>query len=295
MYGIVTVGTAQVIRASYHSRVQSPRDVLMAQPHAGKGPPHALYTALEPRAAAELALLPAAVPFLLRAARGDGHPVLLVPGFMSSEIPLSAMKAFLRNRGYAVETWGFGRNVGLQRKHVAALEQKVRYLHHKHRRKVSIVGWSLGGAFALYVAHHAPECVRCIITLGSPVTVGPEGSQSSAMAHALYRLVAHPLGSAAHSMQPKVQMLRANPPVPTSCLYSVTDGVVPWHQATIDGNPALHENIRVPGSHCGLGFNAFVLWVVADRLSQPEGEWQPYRRNERLWPRPTDSVTSPSG
>jgi pimeloyl-ACP methyl ester carboxylesterase len=241
-----------------------------------KRPPHPIHSVLELRAALELAMLPHALPFLLRAPRGDGHPVLLVPGFLSSEIPLAAMKAFLDNRGYAVDTWGLGRNVGLQRKHVAALEQKVRFMHYKHGRKVSIVGWSLGGAFALYVAHHAAECVRGIITMGSPVSVGAEGSQSSAVVHALYRLVAHPLGSAAHAYQPRIRQLRARPPVPMSCLYSKTDGVVPAHQAMFDGDPALHENVRVPGSHLGLGFNAYVLWVVADRLAQPEGEWKPY-------------------
>jgi pimeloyl-ACP methyl ester carboxylesterase len=249
----------------------------MSRPVTTTGPPPLLHTALEMRAPFEFALLGPALPFLLLSPRGDGHPVLLVPGFLSSEVPLLAMQAFLRNRGYAVDMWGFGRNVGLQRKHVAALEQKVRYLHHRHQRKVSIVGWSLGGAFALYVAHHAPECVRGIVTLGSPVTVGAEGSQSSAAAHALYRLVAHPLGSAAHSMQPRVRLLRARPPVPMSCLYSATDGVVPAHQATFDGDPALHENIRVPGSHCGLGFNPWVLRIVADRLAQPEGRWRPFR------------------
>ncbi len=242
----------------------------MTRTAAPAGPPHVLHTVLELRAPFELALLGPALPFLLRTPRGDGHPVLLVPGFLSSEVPLLAMQAFLRNRGYTVDMWGFGRNVGLQRKHVAALEQKVRFLHHKYRRKVSIVGWSLGGAFALYAAHHAPECVRCIITLGSPVTVGEEGSQSPPAVHALYRLVAHPLGSAAHAMQPRVRQLRARPPVPMSCLYSATDGVVPAHQATFDGDPEMHENIRVPGSHCGLGFNPWVLRIVANRLAQPE-------------------------
>jgi pimeloyl-ACP methyl ester carboxylesterase len=249
----------------------------MTRPVTNPGPPPLLHTALELRAPFELALLGPSLPMLLMAPRGDGHPVLLVPGFMSTELPLLAMQAYLRNRGYTVDMWGFGRNVGLQRKHVAALEQKVRFLHHKHRRKVSIVGWSLGGAFALYVAHHAPECVRSIITLGSPVTVGAEGSQSPPAVHLLYRLVAHPLGSAAHAMQPRVRQLRARPPVPMSCLYSATDGVVPSHQAQFAGDPEMHENIRVPGSHCGLGFNPWVMKIVADRLAQPEGRWRPFK------------------
>ena len=256
----------------------------MATAPSRKGPPRTLHSLLELRAALELAMLPQALPFLLRAPRGDGHPVLLVPGFLSSEIPLTAMKAFLRNRGYVVETWGFGRNVGLQRKHVAALEQKVRFLHHRHGRKVSLVGWSLGGVFALYGAHQAPECVRSIVTLGSPVSVDPEGSQSPPLVKALYRLIAHPIGPTAHAMQPRARKLRgrAPPELPVSCLYSLGDGVVPPQEATIEGDPALHENIRIPGSHLGLGFNALALWIVADRLAQPEGQWKPFERDNLL-------------
>jgi hypothetical protein len=79
-------------------------------------------------------------------------------------------------------------------------------------------------------------------------------------------------------MQPRARKLRERQPLPLpmSCLYSLGDGVVPPQEATIDGDPARHENIRVPGSHLGLGFNAAVLWIVADRLAQPEGQWRPF-------------------
>jgi hypothetical protein len=92
----------------------------------------------------------------------------------------------------------------------------------------------------------------------------------------MYRLIAHPMGTAAHAMQPRAKKLRERKALtmPLSCLYSLSDGVVPPQEATIEGDPALHENIRVPGSHIGLGFNAMVLWIVADRLSQPEGAWR---------------------
>jgi hypothetical protein len=80
-------------------------------------------------------------------------------------------------------------------------------------------------------------------------------------------------------MQPRAKALRERRrlPVPTSCLYSLGDGVVPPQEATIDGDPALHENIRVHGSHVGLGFNGIVLAIVADRLAQPEGQWHPFQ------------------
>jgi pimeloyl-ACP methyl ester carboxylesterase len=248
----------------------------MTQRHPHTGRPRSAFSALEWRALLEMAALPWSIPVLATAPRGDGHPVLLLPGFMGSEVSLIALELFLRNRGYAVETWGLGRNVGFHAKHANALEQKIRYLHHKTGRKISLVGWSLGGVFALYGAHQVSECVRSVVTLGSPISVDPEGSASPPFIKAMYRLIAHPMGTAAHAMQPRARKLRERKTLslPLSCLYSLSDGVVPPQEATTEGDPALHENIRVPGSHVGLGFNAMVLWIVADRLSQPEGAWR---------------------
>ncbi|MCU0967607.1 MAG: alpha/beta hydrolase [Rubrivivax sp.] len=250
----------------------------MARRHPHRGEPRLLHQLTEWRALLELGLLPYAVPWLMAAPRGDGHTVLLLPGFMADEGTLVVLKLFLRHLGYDVQTWGFGRNVGFQRRHAEALERKIRYLHHTGGRRLSLVGWSLGGVFALYGAHQAAECVRQVVTLGSPVSVDPEGSRSPPLVKALYRLIAHPLGPSAHVMQPRAKKLRERQvlDVPTSCLWSLGDGVVPPQEATIEGDPARHENIRVAGSHTGLGFNAMVLWIVADRLAQPEGQWRPF-------------------
>jgi pimeloyl-ACP methyl ester carboxylesterase len=255
----------------------------MAQRHAHEGEPHLLHQLTEWRALLEVAALPWTLPVLQMAPKGDGHPVLLLPGFMADEATLVPLKWFLGNRGYDVQSWGFGRNVGFRSRHAQALEQKIRHLHHQSGRTVSLVGWSLGGVFALYGAHQAPECVRSVITLGSPVSVDEGGSKSPAVVKALYRLIAHPMGPDVHVMQPKAKKLRERRalPVPMSCLYSISDGVVPPQEATIHGDPALHENIRVQGSHTGLGFNAMVLAIVADRLAQPEGAWRPF--NPQGW------------
>jgi pimeloyl-ACP methyl ester carboxylesterase len=250
----------------------------MAQRHPHQGQPHPLHSLTEWRALLEMATLPWALPALQMAPKGDGHPVLLLPGFMADEATLFALRIYLGHRGYAVQSWGFGRNVGFRSRHALALEQKIRHLHHTTGRKVSLVGWSLGGVFALYGAHQAPECVRNVITLGSPVSVDETGSQSPPLVKALYRLVAHPMGPDVHVMQPKAKKLRERKmlPVPMSCLYSLSDGVVPPQEATLHGDPALHENIRVQGSHTGLGFNPMVLAIVAERLAQPEGQWRPF-------------------
>ncbi len=238
---------------------QSPRPPAEApRRHGHQGPPHLVHQLLEWRALAEMATLPAALPLLATSPAGDGHPVLLLPGFLGDEGSLLALRTFLSQRGYDVSTWGFGRNVGFQARHAQALEQKIRHLHHVTGRKVSLVGWSLGGVF---------------------VSVDPAGSQSPALVRALYRLVAHPLGPTAHALQPRAKKVRERHrlPLPMSCLYSLSDGVVPPQEATIDGDPALHENIRVAGSHTGLGFNPLVLAIVAERLAQPEGQWQPFQ------------------
>jgi pimeloyl-ACP methyl ester carboxylesterase len=250
----------------------------MATRHPHTGRPSALSSMLEFRALFEMASLPYSVPMLMQTPQGDGHPVLLLPGFMGSEGSLIALELFLRSRGYQVQTWGLGRNVGFRPGHASAIEQKIRYLHHESGRKVSRVGWSLGGVFALYGAYQASECVRNVVTLGSPISVDPSGSAVPPLLKALYRLVAHPMGSAAHSMQPRAKTLREGKPLPlpVSCLYSLSDGVVPPQEATIEGDPRLQENIRVCGSHVGLGFNPLVLQILADRLAQPEGRWKAY-------------------
>ncbi len=247
--------------------------------HTHVGRPGLLNSLLESRVFLEMALLPASLPLLMEAPAGDGHPVLLLPGFLAGESSLVALRMFLQNKGYDVHTWGLGRNVGFRSKHANALPQKIRYLHHTTGRKVSLVGWSLGGVFALYGAESTLECVRSIITLGSPVSVDRGvGNQSPPALKAMYRLVSHRQGTSAHLMQPRAKAMRERRrlAVPTSCLYSLTDGVVPPQEATIDGDATLHENIKVPGSHVGLGFNGSVLATVANRLAEPEGDWKPF-------------------
>ena len=252
------------------------RRPVVRHPHVGS--PSVLSSLLEARIFMEMALLPASLPLLMAAPQGDGHPVVLVPGFMAGESTLAALKLFLQNKGYDVHNWGLGRNVGFRGKHANALPQKIRYLHHTTGRKVSLVGWSLGGVFSFYGAETTQDCVRSIITLGSPVSVDMMGNQSPPALKAMYRLVSHRLGASAHLMQPRAKAMREHRrlPIPTSCLYSLSDGVVPPQEATIDGDPALHENIQVPGSHVGLGFNGIVMAIVADRLAQAEGDWKPF-------------------
>ncbi len=248
---------------------------MTATDRSGK-PPRTICTLLEGRGLLEMAALPAWLPLLQATPRGDGHTVLLVPGFTAGDATLVGLRVFLRSRGYKVETWGFGQNTGFKLKFSQALEQKVRYLHHRTGGKVSVVGWSLGGVYGFYAAHSAPECVRTVISLGSPLRFSVGKLQVPVLVQALYRYFAHPLGPVAHLSHVRSKVLKAPPPMPSTCIYSSTDGVVPPDSAQLDDAFGQHENIWVPGSHLGLGFNPAVMWVLADRLSQPEDEWQPF-------------------
>ena len=75
----------------------------MATRHPHTGTPSRLHSLIEWRALAEMAVLPFTWPALAQLPHGDGHPVLLLPGFMADEGSLFALKAFLAGRGYAVE------------------------------------------------------------------------------------------------------------------------------------------------------------------------------------------------
>jgi pimeloyl-ACP methyl ester carboxylesterase len=234
-------------------------------------PPRLIYSLLEGRALLEAALLPALLPVLSGTPRGDGHPVLLVPGFTAGDATMVGLKMFLRSRGYHVETWGFGQNTGFKLKFSQALEQKVRFLHHKHRRKVSIVGWSLGGVYGFYTAHSAPECVRTVISLGSPMQFSPDKFETPLLVRRFTATFAHPMGPVAHLAHVRAKVLRVAPADAVD-LHLLDDR---RRRAATGGPRRLrrrqHENVWVPGSHIGLGFNAAVMWILADRLAQAEG------------------------
>ncbi|MBP1607668.1 MAG: alpha/beta hydrolase related protein, partial [Acidobacteria bacterium] len=95
----------------------------MASPSRLSRAPRALYSLLEGRALLEIGALPLFLPLLQTTPRGDGHPVLLVPGFSASDATLVGLSVFLRSRGYNVVTWGFGQNTGFKLKFSQALEQ----------------------------------------------------------------------------------------------------------------------------------------------------------------------------
>src|SRR5215831_17014221 len=131
-------------------------------------PPNPGLLLLEGRALLELAALLPAYPFLRRAPAGDGHPVLVLPGFMASDFSTRALRRFLRDKGYRTHGWKLGRNLGPNQATIAAMVGRLRDLEQRYDRRVSLIGWSLGGIYARELARAMPELVRQVITLASP-------------------------------------------------------------------------------------------------------------------------------
>jgi pimeloyl-ACP methyl ester carboxylesterase len=233
-------------------------------------PPPLWLLLAEGRAWAEFAAFLLARPLLARLPRGDGHPVLVVPGFGAGDLSTLPMRRLLRRLGYAAHGWELGRNVGMRGAIKHALGRSLEALHERHGQAVSLIGWSLGGVYVREMARHAPQHVRQVITLGSPINGHPQANRVDA----LFRLVNR--GKPVNLDWDAFQRRRVPPPVPCTAIHSRSDGVVAWQCSREE--PSGHtETIGVPSSHFGLAVNPLVITVIADRLAQPEGGWQPFR------------------
>ena len=232
-------------------------------------PPSRELLLLELRALWELAAFFASYPVLRMAPRGDGHPVLVLPGLAASDTSTRPLRRFLKDQGWAAHGWKLGPNHGPRPGAEDRMQERLAELHARYGRKVSLVGWSLGGIFAREMARRAPDQVRSVVTLGSPFSGAPKASNA-------WRLYERASGRRVDDW-PGRDRMKAPPPVPSTAIYSRTDGIVAW-QGCLEREGATSENIEVDGSHCGLGHNPQALFALADRLAQPEGGWQRFER-----------------
>jgi hypothetical protein len=239
-------------------------------------PPSRLLWLAEYRALYEFGFSLAAARLLLRAPRGEG-PVLVLPGFLASDVSTEPLRRYLKALGYDAYGWDNGRNLGGVTRMRHALRRRLTSIYERTGRRVAIVGWSLGGIYARMLALDAPEMTRSVITLGSPLSRDPNSSNVSGLYEAVTgegRSVEEKMarGLFAHAYD----RIAGDLEVPATSIYSKLDGVVNWRACLVRENERA-ENIEVLGaSHVGLGVNAAVLWAVADRLAQRPGEFVPF-------------------
>jgi len=214
------------------------------------------------------------VPALAGAPRGDGHPVLVLPGFLTTDGRTRRLRRFLKGLGYAVYGWERGINLGPTNRMLAAIESRLISIHARHGRKVTLIGHSLGGVLARELAKKFPDHVRQLVMLGSPAHLPTATSLA-----VFFRLLA-PLHRTALGWN--IDDVNRPPPdeVPVTAIHTREDGIVAW-QTCLEAPGPLRENIEVRGDHSTLPSNTEVLLVIADRLAQPEGEWRPHGRAPR--------------
>ncbi|MEH2516079.1 pimeloyl-ACP methyl ester carboxylesterase [Bradyrhizobium sp. AZCC 1610] len=235
-------------------------------------PPSLFLMLAETRALFELNSSLLLSPLLLRAPRGDGHPVLALPGFLASDLSMAPMRRYLKELGYDTYAWNMGRNFGGVASKRGALRDLLQRIHESTGRKVSLVGWSLGGVYARDLALQMPDMVRAVITLGSPFANDIRATNATRLYEALS-------GEAVDDNLEIRQAIAGDLPVPATSIYSRTDGIVNWHTSLLRPSETA-ENIEVClASHIGLGVNPAALWAVADRLAQAEGEFKHFDRS----------------
>ncbi len=209
--------------------------------------------------------------FASSAVEADPHPVLVIPGFMTSDLSTAPMRKYLTELGYDAYGWGLGRNYG-DEADMDILLDIADSLFQRHRKQISIIGWSLGGIFARQLAKVRPHLVRQVITMGTPFSGLTENNNVVWIHNLITNLRAE------DALDPDFLADIPNPaPVPTTAIYTKQDGIVPWTYCLEKTESDIHQNVEVLGSHLGLGFNPVVIEVIKDRLLYNLENWQKYR------------------
>ncbi|MDP5071752.1 MAG: alpha/beta fold hydrolase [Congregibacter sp.] len=223
--------------------------------------PSRLATFLELRAPIDWASVLLRAPQLACASKGDGRPIMLLPGYGTDERSMRPLGRYLKYLGYDVHDWGLGRNRGDVDEDMVRVGERARKLQDERGgASITLIGWSLGGVVAREAARLFEPHIREVITLGTPIVGGPK-----------YTVVADQFAKIANiNLDEFEREVHERNSIgirqPLTCIYSRSDGVVGW-RACIDTYNDQARNIEVSTSHFGIGVNGSVWKIIADTLS----------------------------
>ena len=190
--------------------------------------------------------------------RGDGHAVLVLPALLADDAQTADLRAYLASIGYSAHGWGLGPNAGPTERLVAGATARLASLAAAHG-KVSLVGFSMGGMFARWLARRTPGSVRQVITVGSPFM---DASRSTVVPMGVF--VNLWPGSDVRGM---VEDVGKPLTVPSTSVFSQDDGIVDWRSCR-DPSASADTNVEVEGTHVNMTANPAVLRVLALRLAR---------------------------
>jgi pimeloyl-ACP methyl ester carboxylesterase len=203
--------------------------------------------------------------------RGDGRPVLLLPGFLAGDYTLAVMGDWLRRIGYRPATAGIVSNVDCSARALARVEAAIDRAHAESGRRVAIVGHSRGGHLARAAVTRRPDAVSHVVSLGAALVRPFDVSTPTLAAVSAVRGVHRRLSPDRRDCltdRCDCTFTRAfTAPVPAgvrlTSIYSRGDGVVWWHSCV---SPDA-TNVEVSGSHVGLAFNRKAYRAIAAALA----------------------------
>jgi hypothetical protein len=214
----------------------------------------------EVRAPFEFASLAFHAHALSNAPKGNAHAVMLVPGYLADDYSMRPLGAYLKYLGYDVYYTELGRNMGKVNTDMMRLGKRVESVSQGlDGKKVTLIGWSLGGVLTREVARLFPDIVQQVLTLGTPIVGGPKFTSVGKRYAKLNNIDLEAFELDVHQRN-SIGLTQ-----PVTSIYSKSDGVVGW-QASVDIYNQHAVNIEVNGSHMGLGVNPKVWLTIADIL-----------------------------
>lgn len=207
--------------------------------------------------------------------RGHGEPVVVVPGFLASDVSVAELWAWLARIGYRPYFSHIGRNVDCPDHISRDLMNTIRRAYEETGEPVSLIGHSLGGMLSRSVALDHPDHVRMVITLGSPfrdsvrahpaVMAAADTIRRAGGSHGIVKNV-KPTCFTGHCTCNFVKNMLAPGEfeVPRYAVYSRKDGVVDWQSCIEDDE---QHNYEVNSTHVGMAFHPGVFRVVGDLLA----------------------------
>lgn len=209
-------------------------------------------------------------------ARGDGRPVILLPGFGAGDYTLGLMALWLRRIGYQAVTCGIWVNAGCAERAMSHVERRIEEVRKRDGRRVAIIGHSRGGYLAKALGARRADCVSHVIALGSGLSRHLDVAAPALAAVALARAVQQrttdrdgrrgclteecACGFTAAYGSPFPDTVRL------TSIYSRGDGMVRWQSCVVP----YASNVEVTGSHVGLAFNRKCYRAMAHALAEPE-------------------------
>lgn len=217
---------------------------------------------LEGRVGIEASQLMLQYPLLrLQAKRGQGEPVIVLPGFMADDSSTIVLRHYLNSIGYKAIGWGLGTNRLPMLSLLPRLQTLVDQVVDQHGQKVRLVGWSRGGILSRELARDTPEKVARVITIGSPVKGGVGASSIGAVVKQTTGMSSAAMSALLRDRQ------QAQIRVPIRAIFSKLDGVVNWQACIDDLNPDV-EHHEILGSHVGMGTNVDVFRLLPKLLRE---------------------------